>query len=112
MVFDSAHVSTSIERADDDVYAFASNPTNLSAWANGLAQREVEFVDGVWAIDSPMGRVTVAFAPPNQFGVLDHDVTLPSGEVVTNPMRVIPNGDGCDVVFTVRRRAGVDEAEF
>jgi len=112
MVFDSAHVSTSIERAADDVYAFASNPRNLSAWANGLAQREVEFVDGVWAIDSPMGRVTVAFAPPNQFGVLDHDVTLPSGEVVANPMRVIPNGDGCDVVFTVRRRAGVDEAEF
>jgi len=112
MVFDSVHVSTSIERAAHDVYLFASNPRNLSAWASGLARREVEFVDGVWMIDSPMGRVTVAFAPLNQFGILDHEVTLPSGEVVANPMRVIPNGDGCDVVFTVRRRAGVDEAEF
>jgi Polyketide cyclase / dehydrase and lipid transport len=112
MVFDSVHISTSIERAAHDVYTFASNPRNLSAWASGLVHREVEFVDGVWLIDSPMGRVTVAFASLNQFGILDHEVTLPSGEVVANPMRVIPNGDGCDVVFTVRRRAGVDEAEF
>ena len=34
-------------------------------------------------------------------GVLDHDVTLPSGETVHNPMRVIPDGDGCEVVFTL-----------
>ena len=55
-----------------------------------------------------MGRVTVAFAPPNPFGILDHRVTLPSGETVDNPMRVIPNADGCDVVFTVHRRTGID----
>ena len=27
-------------------------------------------------------------------------------------MRVIPNGDGCDVVFTVRRRPGMSDADF
>jgi hypothetical protein len=112
MVFDTVHISTSIDRAAHDVYMYASNPRNLSAWAHGLADRDVAFVDDVWVIDSPLGRVTVEFAPPNPFGILDHDVTLPSGEVVANPMRVIPNGDGCDVVFTVRRRAGVDDAEF
>jgi hypothetical protein len=72
----------------------------------------VERIDGQWVADSPMGRVVVAFAPPNDFGVLDHDVTLPDGETVRNPMRVIPNGDGCDVVFTVHRRPGVSETEF
>jgi hypothetical protein len=59
-----------------------------------------------------MGRVVVAFAPSNPFGVLDHDVTLPSGETVRNPVRVIPNGDGCDVVFTLHRRAGVSATAF
>jgi hypothetical protein len=44
--------------------------------------------------------------------VLDHRVTLPSGETVDNPVRVIPNADGCDVVFTVRRRDGMGDAEF
>lgn len=112
MVFDAFHLSTSIDRAASDVYAYASNPRNLPAWAHGLAHSHVELVDGAWVVDSPMGRVTVAFAPANEFGIVDHDVTLPSGETVTNPMRVIPNGDGCDVVFTVRRLAGVDESEF
>ena len=112
MVFDSRHISTSIDRGANDVYVYASNPRNLPAWARGLADREVEYVDGAWVVNSPMGRVTVEFAPPNGFGILDHDVTLPSGEVVRNPMRVIPNADGCDVIFTVQRRAGVDAAEF
>ena len=48
----------------------------------------------------------------NDFGILDHDVTLPAGSTVHNPMRVIPNGDGCDVVFTVHRRPGMSEADL
>jgi hypothetical protein len=58
-----------------------------------------------------MGRAGFAFVPRNEYGVLDHDVTLPSGEVVYNPMRVIPDGQGCEVVFTLRRRAGMSDAE-
>jgi hypothetical protein len=59
-----------------------------------------------------MGPVVVAIAARNDFGVLDHDVTLPGGETIRNPMRVIPNGDGCDVVFTIRRRSGMSETDF
>lgn len=107
MVHDSVHVSTTIDRPADDVYAYASNPANLPAWAAGLAEREPQLIDGRWVIDSPLGTVVVSFAPANGFGVLDHDVTLPTGETVRNPMRVVPNGDGCDVLFTVRRRPGM-----
>ena len=59
-----------------------------------------------------MGRVAVAFVPRNPYGVLDHDVTLPSGETVYNPMRVIAHGvAACEVVFTRRRQPGMtDEA--
>jgi hypothetical protein len=112
VVHESVHVSTSIECPAGDVYEFASNPLNLSTWAAGLAHRDVELVDGRWVVDSPMGRVVVAFAPSNDFGVLDHDVLLPAGETVRNPMRAIPNGDGCDVVFTVHRRAGTSATDF
>jgi hypothetical protein len=31
---------------------------------------------------------------------------------VTNPLRVIANGDGCDVVFSVRRQPGMSDADF
>jgi len=51
-----------------------------------------------------MGRMKVKIAEKNQFGVLDHDVTLPSGVKVYNPMRVFPNNDGSELVFTLYRR--------
>jgi hypothetical protein len=112
MILESAHVAVSIDRTAEDVYAFASDPRNLPRWADGLAQQDVELVDGRWVVESPMGRVTVEFIPANSFGILDHRVTLPSGESVDNPVRVIPNADGCDVVFSVRRRAGMSAEEF
>jgi hypothetical protein len=111
-VQESIHVSTTIDRSAADVYDYAADPTNLSNWAAGLAHKPVEQIDGQWVADSPMGRVVVEFAPRNDYGVLDHDVTLPSGETVTNPVRVIPNEQGCDVVFTIHRRHGMDDAQF
>ena len=62
-----------------DVYGYIADPTNLPGWAHGLAEADVELVDGTWTIASPMGTVTVAFAPANELGVVDHDVTLPTG---------------------------------
>jgi hypothetical protein len=56
-----------------------------------------------------MGRVGFAFAPRNEFGVLDHEVTLPSGEVFYNPMRVVPDGEACEVVFTLRQQQGMTD---
>ena len=59
--------------------------------------------------DSPMGEVVVRFVPRNDFGVADHDVTLPSGETVNNPFRVLAHPDGAEVLFTVRQLAMGDE---
>ena len=112
MMSESVHLSTSIERPADEVYVYVTDPTNLSSWAAGLAESPLHQVDGQWVADSPLGRVIVAFVPRNDLGVADHDVTLPSGETVTNPLRIVANGDGCDVVFTVRRQPGMSEADF
>ncbi|MGP4110464.1 SRPBCC family protein [Streptomyces sp. 4N509B] len=108
----SRHISTHVDRPLQHVYDFAADPHNLTVWAAGLARSVEEGEDGRWLVDSPMGRAVVVFAPRNAFGVLDHAVTLPSGETVHNPMRVLPDGDGCEVVFTVRRRPGMSEEEF
>ncbi len=59
-----------------------------------------------------MGRVVFAFVERNDYGVLDHDVTLPSGEAVYNPMRVIADGSSSEVVFTLRRQPGTSEEDF
>ena len=107
----SLHLSVSIDRPAAEVYDYARDPANLPAWAAGLAGG-IARVDGEWVADSPMGRVVVRFAEVNPFGVLDHDVTLPDGTTVTNPLRVLPDGAGCEVVFTLRRAPGVTDAEF
>lgn len=107
----SRHLSAHIDRTVADVYGFASNPANLPAWAPGLCT-SIERVDGQWVADGPMGRIVVALAPRNDLGVLDHDVTVESGETFHNAMRVLPDGDGSELVFTVRRNPGMTDEEF
>jgi len=107
----SRHLSTHIDRPAQDVYTYASNPANVPEWAAGLGG-SIEQIDGEWVADSPMGRVVVKFADSNEYGVVDHEVTLPSGETVYNPMRVIPDGDGCEVVFTIRQRPDMTGDDF
>lgn len=106
------HVSVRIERSARDIYDFCVQPANLPQWAAGLSG-SIEQVDGRWIAESPMGSVEVEFAQRNPFGVLDHRVTLPNGQVFDNPMRVIPDGpSAADVVFTLRWADGVTEEAF
>jgi hypothetical protein len=105
------HISVSIERSAADVYQFASNPENLPRWAGGLSS-SIKKVDGEWIAEAPMGTVKVKFADKNKFGVLDHEVTLASGIKFYNPMRVVPNRDGSEVIFTLYRQAGMSDQKF
>jgi hypothetical protein len=115
MAIRSRHLSVHIDRPAAEVYAYACDPTHLPEWASGLGST-VEHVDGRWYAEMELGRVGIDFAPANPYGVLDHDVTLPSGEVVYNPMRVIADAaggaGGCEVVFTVRQLTGTNDADF
>jgi len=111
MASESRHIAERIGRPAAEVYDYAFDPANLPRWAPGLGS-SVEKVDGRWFVETSMGRVGFAFVPRNDFGVLDHDVTLPTAEVICNPMRVIADGSGCEVVFTLRRRPGMSDDEF
>ena len=111
MAAESRHISVDIDRPVEAVYAYAADPAHLPEWALGLCTA-IELVDGRWVAEGGMGRMVIRFAPPNPFGVLDHDVTVDTGETFHNPMRVLPNGDGAEIVFTMRRQAGVTDADF
>jgi hypothetical protein len=110
-LFEVRHISVSIDRSPRDVYRFASNVENLPRWATGLAGT-IRHVGGEWIADSPLGRVNVRFAEGNDFGVLDHDVVLESGATIHNPMRVVPNGTGSEVIFSLFRQPGVSAQKF
>lgn len=106
------HISITINETPRTVYQFAANPENLTKWAAGLARSTITRQDDVWIANSPMGQVKVQFAPLNDFGVIDHDVTLATGVIVHNPFRVLKNGDGSEVVFTLYRQSEMSDADF
>lgn len=111
MTWRALHLSQTIRRDPAEVAAYAGDPENLPRWAAGLSagiRRDGER----WVTDSPMGLVEVAFVGPVDAGVLDHDVTLPHGEVVHNPLRVLRNDRGSEVVFTLYQRPGMTDDEF
>jgi hypothetical protein len=105
------HISVSINRPSNEVYAFVSNPENLPKWATGLGG-SIKNVHGEWIADAPMGQVKVKFADENQFGIVDHEVVLESGIKVYNPMRVIANGEGSEVFFTLIGQPEMSDEKF
>jgi hypothetical protein len=109
--FDVRHISISIDRAPGEVYAFIADGANLPRWATGLGST-VERDGDHWRIDGPLGTVQVRLPRPNEFGVADHIVTLANGSTVHNPLRVVPNGDGATVTFTLLRLPGVSLQKF
>jgi hypothetical protein len=105
------HISVSINRAPDQVYEFIISPQNLPKWATGLGD-SIRNIDGQWVADSPMGKIKIRFAPRNALGVADHDVILESGLNIHNAMRVVPNGGGSEVIFTLLRQPDVSDEKF
>jgi hypothetical protein len=108
---ESKQITEWITRRARDVYEYASDPANLPQWAPGLGS-SVTNVDGQWYVETQSGRVGFAFVERNEYGVLDHTVTLPSGDVVYNPMRVVPHGDGSEVMFSLRRLPDTSDEDF
>jgi hypothetical protein len=107
----SQTISVFINAASARVYEFASNPSKLPLWAPSFC-KSVELVEGEWVVQSPAGRVVFTFVDPNKLGVLDHTVTLPTGEKLANPMRVIPNGDGSEIMLTLFQHPGMSDKQF
>lgn len=110
MTWPAVHISRAFDHDVAAVSSVAGDPENLPAWAAGLSAG-IRHDEGRWFTDSPMGVVEVAFTGPVELGILDHDVTLPDGTVVSNPFRVVANDQGSEAVFTLFRRDGMSEAD-
>jgi hypothetical protein len=111
MTYQVRHISVSIDRPPGEVYAFASNPANIPQWATGLSG-SIRNVDGEWIADTPAGKVKIRFTERNEFGILDHEVTLESGMKIYVPLRVIANHKGSEIIFTLIRQPEMSDEKF
>jgi hypothetical protein len=105
-------IHVGIEKPWRQVYAFASRPENMPLWASGLASGLTRDGDDWIGDGGPVGLVRVRFTNDNPFGILDHTVTMENGLVVENPLRVVANGDGAEIMFTLLQRPDLNDAAF
>jgi len=107
----SLNLSVSINRDARDVYDFVSVPENFRLWASGLG-KSLKKEDGEWIAETPEGPVKIRFSERNAFGVLDHWVSTKPGLQIYIPMRVIPNGSGSELIFTLFRLPDMSDDKF
>jgi hypothetical protein len=66
-----------------------------------MAFRSVKQRNNKWIAETPKGPAKVSRTERNEFGILDHYVKTSSGVDVFIPMRVVQNGNGSEMIFTV-----------
>jgi hypothetical protein len=104
-------ITVRIDRPFATVSDFLAAPPNWNQWAFGLGKNIRQSTDG-WIADSGGGTARIRFTPRNEFGVVDHTVIRPSGQRVYIPMRLIANGSGCELLFTLFREPKMSNTQF
>lgn len=94
-----------------EVYDFVSIPENFRLWASGMG-KSLQHIRGEWIAETPDGQVKIRFSERNEFGILDHWVSPKPGVEIYIPMRIIQNGSGCELIFTLLRLPGMSDDKF
>lgn len=102
-----------VARSFRDAYAFLSDPTNFPKWAIELDGDMIPLGGRDYLVDVPRGRLVIRFAEINPYGVLDY-MTFAQGEGrgPVTPVRLYPNGEGCEMSLTWFQRDGVSDEKF
>jgi hypothetical protein len=101
---ESRTVSVRINRPLQRAYDFLAPPENWNTWAAGLG-KSIRRIGNEWVADSSDGQLKVRFTPRNAFGVVDHYVKRSSEAEIYVPMRLLANGTGSELLFTLFRES-------
>ena len=104
-------LSISIAAPVEQVYQFVADAENLPQWAAGLC-KAVRRAEVGWIVETPHGEATLRFTQPNELGVLDHYISPAPGTEIYVPMRVVSNGSGSEILFTLFRQPKMSDAQF
>lgn len=105
-------ISLSIKCSPERAYTYLAEPKNFPEWALAVGPGMTQIGPLEWATQSPTGDMRVRFCPRNSLGVLDHAIYRPGEEPLMMPMRVFPNGEGCELTFVYFRRPGSTDEEY
>lgn len=100
-----------IDRPPNKVYAFVSDLSKMPLWAKTFC-RSIRKEVGDWVMQTDQGELMIRIAPRNELGILDHYVIPAPGVEIFVPMRVVANGEGSEVVFTLFQQPGMTKDRF
>lgn len=112
-MYPSIVVKVAIARPYAEVYEFLAEPLNFVTWAANPGSDMAPLDGGDWLVELASGPATIRFAPRNTFGVLDYRVIRdddPRG--VATPVRLVPNGNGAEIMIVWLQRDGVSDERF
>ena len=107
----SVTLSVSIARAPGDVARFVADARNLPRWAGAFC-KSVRPDGEHWRVQTDEGEFGLRFLASVEHGVLDHVVEVAEDVQVFVPMRVVPNGEGSEVLFTLFRLPAMTEPRW
>jgi len=94
-----------------EVLTFIADGMNLPRWAIGFA-KAVRPIDGGWIVTTGQGEVPTTISANHHVGTVDFRMEPAPGSTAMAYVRVIPNGDGAEVIFTQLQQPGVTDEMF
>jgi hypothetical protein len=95
----SVRIACDVEAVD----RFVTDTSKLGRWAQGL--RSAAWEPSRTAVgESSAGPIEVCFTDHVDLGICDLSIITPDGRGIECPMRVVRDGAGSEVVFTLRLR--------
>lgn len=104
--------SVSINHEWKALYELIWRPEFFPRWATGLSESDLRRQGEMWVTDGPDGPISIRFTDYNDYGIMDHHVAIDAASEIYVPLRVIPNGDGAEVILTLFRQPDMDEDRF
>ncbi len=104
-------LSISIARKPDEVAQYVADPRNLPQWAGAFC-KSVRPEGDHWRIQTDQGEFGLRFQADPAQGILDHVVEIADDLQVYVPMRVVANGEGSEVLFTLFRMPAMTEERW
>jgi uncharacterized protein YndB with AHSA1/START domain len=92
--------STTIDAPTGGVFSYLADAANLPSWAPAFATT-VEPDGDAWVVGQGDARLGLRILADRERGTVDLRVTPPNGRESTVYMRVLPNGSGSELLFTL-----------
>jgi len=104
-------LTASLPQDAQSLFAWVADPENLAQWHSSFC-RALRKTDGSYIAESPRGPVPVRFIRDDRSFVIDILTEVVEGIELTNAIRVLSNGEGSEMIWTLVKPDGVSESIF